>query len=250
MILRWIKKKNINIQQCALNREISEDTRSGRIFLEGCSSVLLRRVDGNCIAEDIFEAHVYSKRAKLIYMKLSKSCVDSWKLREGDYVQVELRFILNRLPFREWHLAVDSLENLDRMLFNKRFEQTSKETIVDLMSTADTFANLSDRSILNPLLNDEQRNAVAVITSRRNDIVSPILLLGPFGTGKTFTVAQVLRLLLQDVRNKIILCTHSNNAADHYITEFFDVWYKKDRHPRLKPIRVYYKERYLHTVGE
>jgi len=63
-------------------------------------------------------------------------------------------------------------------------------------------------------LNVKQMEAVARITTSRNVLLPPVLLLGPFGTGKTFTLAQaVLRLMKEEPDARVLLCTHSNRSS-------------------------------------
>ena len=49
-----------------------------------------------------------------------------------------------------------------------------------------------------------------------------MLLLGPFGTGKTQTVAEAVKILIlqRTPKCRILICTHSNSAADHYIEDY------------------------------
>jgi len=58
-------------------------------------------------------------------------------------------------------------------------------------------------------LNSEQKRAVLLGTAD-NLSVPPILLMGPFGTGKTFTMAQTALEILQQPNTRILICTHSN----------------------------------------
>jgi superfamily I DNA/RNA helicase len=55
-----------------------------------------------------------------------------------------------------------------------------------------------------------------------------VLLLGPFGTGKTQTVAEAVKVLIsqQTQRCRILICTHSNSAADHYIEDYLHPIFK------------------------
>lgn len=43
---------------------------------------------------------------------------------------------------------------------------------------------------------------------------APYLLLGPFGTGKTYVLAATVERLVSDSHNRILVCTHQNTAAD------------------------------------
>lgn len=170
-----------------------------------------------------------------------------WDLKAYQEHEIEIRFVLNRLNFCEWHLAVDSLENMDLIFLMDEHRKINDEIIRDFLQV--DAGNLSSLLLDSPL-NQEQKQAVTAITLSTKTSSPPVLLLGPFGTGKTFTIAHMLRMLVQNTNNRILLCTHSNSAADLYIKEFFHIWYNQDKHPRLKPIRIYYKLRALNTVGE
>ena len=43
---------------------------------------------------------------------------------------------------------------------------------------------------------------------------APYLLLGPFGTGKTYVLAAAVTKLLESVGNRVLVCTHLNRGAD------------------------------------
>ena len=236
--------------QLPLSRSISEDTKSGRLFLRGCNSVLFKILSNNSEVPTVFEGHIEDKCVQTIYVRLSKNCVDTLKLGVNTDLQVQVQFVLNRLPFCEWHRAVDSLPDLGLVFLNSIHTQMQDVSILDLLDmNASTFRQNWDWLILNPLLNAEQKRAVAIMTASTNISLPPVLLLGPFGTGKTFTIAQALRMLLTKCQeHKILLCTHSNSAADLYVKEFFDPWYKTEDCPRLKPVRIFYKGRAKNTV--
>ncbi|XP_017880214.1 probable helicase with zinc finger domain isoform X1 [Ceratina calcarata] len=231
--------------QLPLSRGISEDTKSGRLFLRGCNKVLFKSKCPQHVkaSKAIFEAHIEDKCTHTVYVRLSKECVQTLNVTADSDLHVQVQFLLNRLPYCEWHKAVDSLPDIGLVFLGKDHVN---------MNDRQGFAQLLERNASNvrvPLLNDEQKKAVAVITASVDVPMPPILLLGPFGTGKTFTIAQALRLLLTgDSEHKILLCTHSNSAADLYVKEFFDVWYKAEKNPRLKPVRIYYKGRARNTV--
>ena len=44
--------------------------------------------------------------------------------------------------------------------------------------------------------------------------LAPYLLLGPFGTGKSFTLAAIVSYLLEGPGNRVLVCTHLNRGAD------------------------------------
>ena len=59
-------------------------------------------------------------------------------------------------------------------------------------------------------LNAKQREAIVAMTTPLNNRLPPIFLVGPYGTGKTFTLAHATKLILQQPNTKILICTHSN----------------------------------------
>lgn len=60
------------------------------------------------------------------------------------------------------------------------------------------------------LLNGQQREAILSITSPVGTKQPPLLIIGPFGTGKTYTLAQAAKLVLEQENTRILICTHSN----------------------------------------
>ena len=94
----------------------------------------------------------------------------------------------------------------------------------------------------NSRLNGKQREAILAVTSSLSLALPPILLIGPYGTGKTFTIAQSIMMLLKQQGTKILVCTHSNSAADLYIKDYLDPFITAN--PHIKLLRVYYKDRW------
>ena len=66
-------------------------------------------------------------------------------------------------------------------------------------------------------LNPKQREAVRAITAPLELVLTPVIILGPYGTGKTFTLGRAIEHLLSGQGNRVLVCTHSNSAADLYI---------------------------------
>ena len=86
----------------------------------------------------------------------------------------------------------------------------------------------------------------------------PLLILGPFGTGKTRTIAEAIKQLITiqlnnlSVDYRILLCTHSNSAADHYIKSYLHPFLNRSQilHSRFKPLRVCWENRFVSTVSD
>ncbi|XP_076642575.1 putative helicase with zinc finger domain isoform X1 [Halictus rubicundus] len=234
--------------QLPLSRSISEDTKSGRLFLRSCNTVLFKRFSKGSTSSTVYEAYIEDKCTNMVYIRLSKDCVKALKLQEDMDFMVQVQFVLNRLPFCEWHRAVDSLPDVGLIFLSKEeIELKESDIFEQLESNEDTSNPYWKWMLLELTLNMEQRRAVGIMTVPTSISMPPLLLLGPFGTGKTYTIAESLYILLtKSSGHKILLCTHSNSAADLYVKDFFDNWSKQC--PRLRPIRIYYKGRATNTV--
>ena len=99
---------------------------------------------------------------------------------------------------------------------------------------------------LDKRLNPKQREAVIAISCPTSLPLPPLLIIGPYGTGKTFTLGKAIESLLKDERgekNKILICTHSNSAADLYIKEYLHPYLLANKEANKKLLRVYYHNR-------
>jgi len=98
-------------------------------------------------------------------------------------------------------------------------------------------------------LNPKQKEAVVAITTPSESRLPPILLIGPFGTGKTYTLAQAIKQILLQPNTRVLVCTHSNSAADLYIKDYLHP-HVSDGHEEARPLRIYYKRRWVTTVNQ
>lgn len=224
-----------------LSEDISEDTTAGRLILNSCSSVYLSSANSGKQELDekikVFESIIEDKSKNMIYLKLSSETVTALNVKHEDQITVDIQFQPNRLTYCEWHLAVDKIADYSRIF---------PETFID-PELIPWNPKLQWDEALDPKLNSKQREAVLTITSPLNILLPPILLIGPFGTGKTFCLAQVIKKLLLQEDARILVCTHSNSAADLYIKEYLHPWVE-DGMKEAKPLRVYYHKRWVATT--
>ena len=103
--------------------------------------------------------------------------------------------------------------------------------------------------ILDPKLNEDQKEIIKKIAAPAID-APPLVVFGPFGTGKTFTLNQAIRRISVNQNNRVLICTHSNSAADIHV-ELLD-HYLKEQHgiTACKPLRIYTPFRKLATVSD
>lgn len=226
-----------------LGKDVSEDTSAGRLILSNCSSVYISPVEeaNNVNNKDkkrhVYEAVIEDKGKNVIYLKLGAKCVEGMQLKSDTEILVDIQFQLNRLPYCEWHHAVDKITD-----FKIIFPATEIEPNIPWTPKKQWSETCE------PKLNAKQREAVNAITTSLSIKLPPILLIGPFGTGKTYTLAQAIKQLLTQPEAKILICTHSNSAADLYIKEYLHPWIEAGLE-EATPLRVYYHKRWVATVN-
>lgn len=65
---------------------------------------------------------------------------------------------------------------------------------------------------LDPRLNAKQKEAILAITTPLSISLPPVLIIGPYGTGKTFTLAQAVKHILKQPETRWE-AGHANNAG-------------------------------------
>jgi len=104
-----------------LGKDISEDTSPGRLILSNCSSVYISKPEEPDSKSDpsnraVYEALIEDKGKNVIYLKLSAKCVEAMALQADTELEVDIQFQLNRMPYCEWHNAVDKITDF-RLIF-------------------------------------------------------------------------------------------------------------------------------------
>lgn len=64
----------------------------------------------------VYEALIEDKGKNTVYLRLSAQMVIDLKLKPDTSKTLEMQFQLNRIPFCEWHQAVDCISNY-RIIF-------------------------------------------------------------------------------------------------------------------------------------
>lgn len=185
-----------------LGKDVSEDTSAGRLILNNCSTVLLSSSipPANGMRKRVYEALIEDKGKNMIYLRLSAISVRELGMRADTDFSADIQFQLNRLTYCEWHYAIDRISD-----YRLIFPDTSIEPNISWSSPQQWEESLDFR------LNVKQKEAVRAITSSIGMAVPPILIIGPFGTGKTYTLAQVIILLYgcyffrQNTNSKLII---------------------------------------------
>ncbi|KTG46686.1 hypothetical protein cypCar_00015206 [Cyprinus carpio] len=217
-----------------LTETLSEDTLAGRLVMTKVNSVLLlpvfkERMGQNQPAgakERVYEALIEEKTKDYIFLRVCKDCCDELGLVADQELQVELQFQLNRLPLCEMHYALDRVRD-NGILFPD----------VSLTPTIPWSPNRQWDEQLDPRLNAKQKEAILAITTPLSINLPPVLIIGPYGTGKTFTLAQAVKHILKQPETRVLICTHSNSAADLYIKDYLHP-YVEAGNPHARPLSI------------
>ncbi|KAK9979970.1 hypothetical protein ABG768_013372 [Culter alburnus] len=171
----------------------------------------------------VYEALVLKQAAGEghIGLQLSAKCVSELQLRKETRCEMEVQFQLNRLSFCQMHQAIDYLPDLHNVL------PDLSNCCVPVYITKQ------------PELNNKQQIALNFILGKceENKVAPPLLIYGPFGTGKTLCLASAAKTLAFRSQNKVLICTYTNSSADLYVREHFHP-YITNGHPNLKLLRI------------
>lgn len=95
--------------------DISEDTAVGRLILRSCNAVLLtkseesRRLD-NSTKIRVYFCPISDKTKNSVYLDLGRTSVAELDLKDGDVMQFDIQFQLDRTAFIEQKKVIDQLE--------------------------------------------------------------------------------------------------------------------------------------------
>ncbi|XP_037094135.1 probable helicase with zinc finger domain [Pollicipes pollicipes] len=164
--------------------------------------------------------------------------VDDLEVSGDSWLRAAIRFQPSRQPFCDMQEGVRlAAERAARLLFPDTRERPSIP-----WSPASHWRPEDDK------LNIKQKEAINAMTAAVAHPLPPVLVLGPYGTGKTFTMAHGIKhILTNQPEARILVCTHSNSAADLYIREYLS-GYLEAGLEAARPLRVYYRHRWLGTV--
>nr|XP_026689753.1 helicase with zinc finger domain 2 isoform X2 [Ciona intestinalis] len=182
---------------------LNRDTNEGFLMLEHCEKVRVA-LTGRQSNQLIFELKLEETFLDHAILLLNNKCVEEWQLESGIILDVEMQFQLSRDRFCKCHQAVDLLEKHQlELICPMQFHNFRRPTVNDYKD----------------LDSDQIKVLNGVIETPNPNTVFPLMVvIGPFGTGKTFTMTKSIQYILENVKDaRILICTHSNSAADLYI---------------------------------
>ncbi|XP_040924678.1 helicase with zinc finger domain 2-like [Betta splendens] len=202
---------------------LTPDTPEGQVLKRSIQSALIAPVSSHDHNPKVYEAIILQDqtRENEIHLKLSEQCCSDLKLKSNESYQMEIQFQQNRSSFCTMHKAVDLLPDTSRVL------PDFKNCNVPVNNNSYDKLNLKQQSAVHFIIG----------SSTGKGSVAPLLIYGPFGTGKTYTLATAARELCKQPHNKVLICTHTNSSADLYIRDHFHPFIEKKNND-IKPIRI------------
>ncbi|XP_054433461.1 3'-5' exoribonuclease HELZ2 isoform X2 [Pteronotus mesoamericanus] len=210
---------------------LTPDTDQGFLLGRAVSTALVAPVPApdHTVFEVLLETRASSEQAR--WLLLPAHCCAALGLRPESSPVLEVQFQVDPLPFRLWHEAVDALPE-ERLV------------VPDLQACALPCPRSSPPALFGNLKQKQAVEMIAGGSPAGGEPVPPLLIYGPFGTGKTYTLAMASLEVIRQPRTKVLICTHTNSAADIYIQEHFH-GYVSSGHPEATPLRVMYTDRPL-----
>ncbi|XP_014788960.1 probable helicase with zinc finger domain [Octopus bimaculoides] len=167
-----------------------------------------------------------------LYLTFNKQHVINLKLENGNSLDVEIHFKLNRKGFLRMHHAIDSLISTEIVFPNTCTIPLENEN----QDYSDTH------------LNEDQLFAVKHIPCKCTDARPPFVIIGSFGTGKTETLfSSITKIVENNSTAKILICTHTNGAADMFIIKQLHKFLSRNK-KTLYLKRLYHDKRRWETI--
>ncbi|KAJ2936839.1 hypothetical protein H1R20_g242, partial [Candolleomyces eurysporus] len=149
-----------------------------------------------------FEGRVHDVRMNDVVLRFG----DNFSIYRGS--KFDVRFVLNRLPYRRMHHALVNKFTPSRILFPSPRDVNGMQKVTTQQKSE---PHLYNRELQT---DEEQVEAIAAILNLRPGSV-PFVVFGPPGTGKSVTIVEAIQQLLdRDEDTKILACAPSNSAAD------------------------------------
>uniref|UniRef100_A0A3B3RSW3 Helicase with zinc finger 2 n=1 Tax=Paramormyrops kingsleyae TaxID=1676925 RepID=A0A3B3RSW3_9TELE len=202
---------------------LTPDTPEGYVLRRSVCSALVAPASAANQNNQVYEADIVrdASSENMMYLQLSKRCCHDMGLQSNMTCAMEVQFQISRLPLCEMHKAVDLLPEVEMVL------PDMDQCCVPVHAVQYTRLNAKQQTAMSFILGESD--------GRRS--VAPLLIYGPFGTGKTYTLATAAKELVRQPGNRVLICTHTNSSADLYVKDHFHP-YVNAGNPQARPLRI------------
>nr|XP_023651078.1 helicase with zinc finger domain 2-like [Paramormyrops kingsleyae]XP_023651079.1 helicase with zinc finger domain 2-like [Paramormyrops kingsleyae]XP_023651080.1 helicase with zinc finger domain 2-like [Paramormyrops kingsleyae] len=202
---------------------LTPDTPEGYVLRRSVCSALVAPASAANQNNQVYEADIVrdASSENMMYLQLSKRCCHDMGLQSNMTCAMEVQFQISRLPLCEMHKAVDLLPEVEMVL------PDMDQCCVPVHAVQYTRLNAKQQTAMSFILGESD--------GRRS--VAPLLIYGPFGTGKTYTLATAAKELVRQPGTRVLICTHTNSSADLYVKDHFHL-YVNAGNPQARPLRI------------
>lgn len=183
--------------EVSIPSSLTPDTDQGFLLSRAVSTALVAPVPAPDLR--VFEVRLESRASseRTLWLLLPARCCQALGLQADTSPILEVQFQIDPLTFRLWHQAVDALADVRLVVPN-----------LQLCALPRALNNL-------PLVhgNRKQKLAIEAILGDNpssSKLVAPLLIYGPFGTGKTYTLAMATLEVVRRPHTRVLICTHTN----------------------------------------
>ncbi|CAB4003242.1 probable helicase with zinc finger domain isoform X2, partial [Paramuricea clavata] len=200
------------------------DEVAGHLIKRSVMSVILRPKVGHFQSDRVYECSIKLKTYQLVIVKLNEVLCKDYGFKNDQVICIDLKFRYNRLPMCEMHQAIDMCKKKTQVL------------LPNVETVSYKYKKLNHSGFMDKKPNTNQDKAITMILDP--SLTPPILMIGPFGTGKTFTLSLAcVSIIGQSERNKVLICTHTNSAANIHLAHL-DAKIQAKPPFSIRPLRV------------
>lgn len=187
------------------------------------------------VRENAVELDVAANADLALYIAQSNDITESDDSRSID---IDFQFKHSRTHMCHLHRAIDRLpdEVISAHLLGAVGHTQDRHHVTPKIPKTPMNADFAD--------NARQKEAIRLVLSHSSPV--PVIIHGPFGTGKTRLLNEAVRLLTMGSNRKVLVCTQSNHAADLYVKEFHQ--FKSDGLSDARIVRICFPWRKVNTV--
>ncbi|XP_013400663.2 LOW QUALITY PROTEIN: helicase with zinc finger domain 2 [Lingula anatina] len=166
-----------------------------------------------------------------IYLALSDQCCQDLPLIPDTCTYLTVQFKLDVTNFQLMHLALERLDaNLDVFFPDYTLDQPMRDCLPGELKK---IHGLEEKKL------DILKN---ILSEPVGDLqIPPTIILGAFGTGKTYILKEAVALLMKDTSKRVLICCKFDSAADLYVSfiEHKLMEHSKQASKRDHPLRIY-----------
>lgn len=172
------------------------NSKTRRLFARSSTKTALMAVNNNQVAVHEIEHLKDCWTDDNFHISIVKEASSEIE-RAGKPAPIQIQFQLDRIPLCKMHSAIDKL---------------AMRTIEQFLMPSE-YPTIVAAKHPHPHLNSSQQQILDYVSGSKQVQSPPLLVIGPFGTGKTTTLAHAALDVLQQPDTKVLIATHSNRYA-------------------------------------